>query len=49
MQNKNEIATQPQVFLEVFCLVMEEKAKKLEKSYHLGVANRLSSLYTVRQ
>ena len=36
-------------FLEVFCLVMKENAKKVGKSYHLGVANRLWSLCTVRQ
>ena len=28
-------------FLEVFCLVKKENVKKVGKSYHLGVTNRL--------
>ena len=36
-------------FSEEIYLVMQENAKKVEKNYHLGVANQLWSLCTVRQ
>ena len=36
-------------FSEEIYLVMQENAKKVEKSYHLGVQNQLGSLCTVRQ
>ena len=35
-------------FLEQIYLVMQENAKKVEKSYHLGVPNQLRRLCTVR-
>ena len=35
-------------FLEQIYLVLQENAKKVEKSYHLGVPNQLRRLCTVR-